>query len=530
VSALYKLKQSRDNWKQKAIDRGEWERAQKKENARLKKERDRHKKQVKQLWAQLEAEKRKPTLNTSGKEELVYLALQLFSVARIGFRAVSRVLSVLSPYLGLSKAPCPQTIINWVTRLALVKIQQVATVRERSAQECLWMIDISIGLGAGKILSVLALDIRHHQGYAQAPTRQEVSCMAVAVSPSWTGENIAAFLDKVMAMVGTPAVFLKDGGTDLGKAVRLLNEQGVPCRCIDDISHKIANLFKSVYADHPVLDIFLSACGKVSTHLKQTVLACLAPAKVSVKARFMNLHRLVRWADRLLKQSPAGTAAEGSLLAKLRDKLEQLPLCKDFIGQFLRDATPLLACQKILKTHGLNDQTRQTCEALLETLPLRSPLRTGFMEWLTEQLEVAKALEVNEVGLPISTDLIESLFGVGKQLGTGEIKDAYRIALRQPALCGGVTREEARRVLAISVQQQKDFEGHIPSLTKQRRDVLPHPGRLETLAAGVEPALLELIPRSETRKKNVANADEHCVSGNWHGSGVAETLEDRVVA
>lgn len=115
MSAVYKLKQSRDNWKQKAIDRGEWERAQKKENARLKKERDRHKKQVKQLGAQLEAEKRKPTLKTSGKEELVYLALQLFSVARIGFRAVSRVLSVLSPYLGLSKAPCPQTIINWVT-------------------------------------------------------------------------------------------------------------------------------------------------------------------------------------------------------------------------------------------------------------------------------------------------------------------------------------------------------------------------------------------------------------------------------
>jgi predicted RNase H-like nuclease (RuvC/YqgF family) len=98
VSAVYKLKQSRDNWKQKAIDRGEWGRAQKKENARLKKERDRHKKQVKQLWAQLESEKRKPTLKTSGKEELVYFALQLFSVARIGFRAVFRVLSVLSPW------------------------------------------------------------------------------------------------------------------------------------------------------------------------------------------------------------------------------------------------------------------------------------------------------------------------------------------------------------------------------------------------------------------------------------------------
>ena len=281
MSAVYKLKQSRDNWKQKAIARGEQERVQRKEKARLKKERDRHKKEVKQLRGQWEAERHKSTLAAPDKAERVYLALQLFTVARIGFRAVSRVLGVLSPYLGFSKGPCPQTIINWVTRLSRVKLQQVAAFSESSAQGFLWMIDISIGLGAGKILSVLALDLKHHQGHARAPTLQEAHCVAVAVSPSWTGENIAAFLHKVMAVAGSPAGFLKDGGTDLGK---------------------------SVYADHPMLDIFLSACGKVSTRLKQTVLACLAPPKVSVKARFMNLHRLVRWADRLLKQSPPRAA------------------------------------------------------------------------------------------------------------------------------------------------------------------------------------------------------------------------------
>ena len=47
------------------------------------------------------------------KENLIFLALQLFVVARIGFRAVSRVLSLLAVALGIQKAPCPQTIINW---------------------------------------------------------------------------------------------------------------------------------------------------------------------------------------------------------------------------------------------------------------------------------------------------------------------------------------------------------------------------------------------------------------------------------
>ena len=44
----------------------------------------------------------------------------------------------------------------------------------------------------------------------------------------------------------------------------------------------------------------------------------------------MNLHRLVAWADQLLQHSPRGSAAEGSMLAKLRTSLDQLPECKSF--------------------------------------------------------------------------------------------------------------------------------------------------------------------------------------------------------
>jgi len=71
------------------------------------------------------------------------------------------------------------------------------------------------------------------------------------------------------------------------------------------------------------------------------------PPKISTKARFMNLHRLVRWADQLLKQSPNGRASTGSILSKLRANFDNLPECKMFIKRFLRDANALLACQKI---------------------------------------------------------------------------------------------------------------------------------------------------------------------------------------
>ena len=128
------------------------------------------------------------------------------------------------------------------------------------------------------------------------------------------------------------------------------------------------------------------------------MLACLAPPKVSTKARFMNLHRLVRWADRLLKQSPPGRAATGSLLQKLRDSLDQLPQGKRFIREFLANAKPLLECQKILKTKGLNQTTYEACCSLVATIP-HPCIAVDFRMWLDQHLGAARTLGLQTVGL-----------------------------------------------------------------------------------------------------------------------------------
>ncbi len=518
MSFEWKLRQSRACWKGKAGARGHENRYLRKELSRVKQERDRFKREAKEAKRQLQQrEQQAPRPAVRGKVDVVFLALQLFLVARIGFRAVSRVLGVLGHHLGLRKTPCPQSISNWVTRLSLTRLQHApagvgsAVSGDRFSNGCIWMMDTRIALGAGKILGVLALNAGHYQLNAGAPSLQNVQCVAVAVGLSWSGEAIADFLQRVIAVLGRPVGFLKDGGTELGKAVRLLGERGFPSPSIADLSHVIANLFKHDYGNHPLFDTFLSACGKVSQQLKQTLLACLAPPKVSTKARFMNLHRLVLWAERLLKHSPRGRAAPGSLLAQLRASLDQLPDCKAFIRRFQRDATPLLECQKLLKLKGLSHDTRQACDALIEGIPPASPVRIGFTNWMKEQLQVAETLGLAETGLPISSDPIESLFGVAKRHGVGETKDANRLAARLPALCGPLTEQDAQRVLEVRVAEQEKVMGSLPSLTKQRREVLPNPGRLENLTHGQANHQLELIPGAKNRSKNpiILNISDH---------------------
>jgi len=446
------------------------------------------------------------------------VALQLFLIARIGFRAISRVFIILGDYMVVTKTPSTQTVINWITRLSLARIQSSAQlVGSKVHGDCfsngfIWILDTSIGLGAGKILTVLALDAHHHLQNESAPTLQEVHCIAVSVAPSWTGENIADFLQKIIATSGRPAAYLKDGGTDLAKATRILSERGLLSSDIDDLSHVIANLLKHEYGNHPMFATFLSACGKVSKKLKQTTLASLAPPKVSTKGRFMNLHRLVKWADKLLKHSPKGGAAKGSLLAKLRASLDQLPDCKIFISRFIRDSTALLESQKVLKTKGLSLSSRKECQQLIENIPASSPVRRGFETWAEKQLMVAKKLSLTKIGIPVSSDCIESLFGVSKQLGAGKIKDANRIALRIPALCGKLTKEDAKEVLNVTVKEQRAVENSLPSLTGQRRQVLPNPGCLDKIEFDEAKQNLELIIKPGMQVKNSINIEfpERC--------------------
>jgi len=497
MSEKWKLEQSRENWKKKAIQRGNENRALRKECNRIKDEREHYKQKNKTVEQQLKIQQEQKT--TVCKIEIIFITISLFLTARIGFRAISRVLAVLGSKLGLSKTPCAQTVSNWITRLSIVKMQ--ATLQNMQNKTFtninngfVWLIDISIGLGAGKILSVLSLDLNHHKDHNRAPKLLDVTCVAVSVATSWTGEKIAAFLETVIDNVkGAPCAFLKDGGADLEKAVGILNNQGKLCLCIADISHIMANLFKNTYAKNPVFDTFISACGQVSKNLQQTLLASLAPPKISNRARFMNLHQLVSWADKLLKQSLPGKASEGSMLAKLRGKLDLLPTCKTFIKQFLRDAVPVLECQKILKSEGLSIDSYRKCERIINTLNLSKSISNGFAQWAEEHLAISSQLNLGQTALPISTDSIESLFGVGKRLGSGQIKDADRIALRLPTFCGDFSKEDAQKVSQISLEQQKKLTNKRNSLIKQRRDILSNPGRLETLSKTLESENFQII-------------------------------------
>src|SRR5712691_8835765 len=183
MSQLSKVTHSRNQWKHKATQRGDRDRYQRKQIVRVSAERDRATNALKETQARL----RQLEAHIQGrvalpKVDLVWLALQLFLVVRIGFRAVSRVLSLLAWAFGIKKAPCPQTVINWVIRLSIVRIEAARGLKGWPLSQApftnglIWMLDMSIGLGTGKILAVLAVDAHHHELAPGALSLDHVHC------------------------------------------------------------------------------------------------------------------------------------------------------------------------------------------------------------------------------------------------------------------------------------------------------------------------------------------------------------------
>jgi hypothetical protein len=105
MSPEARLKRSRNSWKHKAGERGQKLRYLRKELIRVKEERDLLKKELKETESRLCQVSGSPGFVVEHKVDLVFLALQLFVVARIGFRAVSRVLGIVMGALGLKKSP-----------------------------------------------------------------------------------------------------------------------------------------------------------------------------------------------------------------------------------------------------------------------------------------------------------------------------------------------------------------------------------------------------------------------------------------
>lgn len=148
----------REPWTRNATERAEHHRSRRQARARIRQDRDRlrHAHQETQACVR-HHEAQAHGLVVASTVDLGWRALRRFRAVRLSVRAVSRVLQLRAAGCGSAQAPCPHTVRNGLTRLAIVRGAATRSRRglPRRAAPCshglLWRMESRMGLGPGKM-------------------------------------------------------------------------------------------------------------------------------------------------------------------------------------------------------------------------------------------------------------------------------------------------------------------------------------------------------------------------------------------
>lgn len=392
--------------------------------------------------------------------------------AVVSYRSVPRILQLFNTQtpLNLSWIPHFSSVINWSLRLGLGLLKQVKPI----TQPWLAIVDHSIDVGTKKALVVLRVNLDTLSQKHGALQLSDCECIGLRVSETVNGDTIALELGEIFNQAGTPAGIIKDCESTLNKGVRLWSQAHAPkLEVIDDISHVMATALKKQYEASEAYKQFTTLLNGAANKLRQTALAFLVPPKLRTKGRFLSIGRLGEWGRKILEVLGCKKGGcDEEILQKINTALPNFEQASPFIEDFAKTTQIVSQVMKALKNQGLEQETYAQCKALSAQMPDDTEVRRSLDKWLDKHIEIQK--RINTQALPVSSDVIESLFGCFKHvIERSPQADMNRSALIIPALCGNLSAASISASLnnARHVDLKAWEEENIPYTMRKKRQV-----------------------------------------------------------
>jgi hypothetical protein len=343
----------------------------------------------------------------------------MFMRARCCLRGVQALLGILQQHLGDVGMPCHETLRRWLLRIGLYVLKQpIERVTDR-----IWIVDHSAPVGPEKCLLVLGVRQSVVRAKKWALTHQDVQVLRLGVMSHSTGELMEHELHELAIRVGVPEQVVTDHGADLAKGIRLLRQEYPEIIDTYDISHKLACLLKAELSDDERWQAFLASCAKARPRLQQTQGSHLMPPEVRVKARYMNLDRQVRWAQRRLAyldgpDDPQLAKKLGLTVDQTRtwimERIGWLCDFRDDIALYGAMMQVVRSAQTVVKQQGMRRDSQQRLAQALPTDLLKHPRLERLLDQMNQYLAEEGAKLPSDEGYLGSSDIIESLFGKHK--------------------------------------------------------------------------------------------------------------------
>ncbi len=346
------------------------------------------------------------------------------NVARsVGLRGAARVLRLFFDWLGIVQdTPTRNTIRNWLQRLGIAELQQPLKPHE----DLVIMVDHSNQIGTEKVLVALGVNASALPAAGETLKHADVRVLEVKPGSQWKTANMEQAYKEIADRYGTPRAVLIDGAPELRDGAKCLKNRRSDTIVLRDFKHYAANVLKSLLGNDERFQEVDGKLGKTRSAVQQTELAHLNPPRPKQKARFMNLARKIRWMTMIawLLKNPDARARKGISDERMQDKL-------GWVNDYADDIAVWQECQDVVSVSltFINEQYlfKGAADGLRSVIgnSLKHDKSKELAKRLIDFVRDAEQQLRDGERLPMSTEILESTFGLYKQLERQQSKSGF---------------------------------------------------------------------------------------------------------
>ena len=247
----------------------------------------------------------------------------------------------------------------------------------------------------------------------KALTFSDVDAHYFGGQTSWTGDDISKLIGDLRERTGIVCRgILSDEDSKLKKASRLQNLPHLP-----DICHATGTCLKKVFSQNIDYQLFITDLSCYRSKGVNQDLSYLLPPKQGGKARFLNLHRSVKWSQAMLSKFDKLSAEEQIFFKNLLNHREMIDYLDKCICLAKEISLPL-------KKKGLSNQVLAEIETLIKAKKktCKSEVVLLFLDKISNYISGYQKFIENNKGqnIPVSSEIIESLFGAYKNKASSD--------------------------------------------------------------------------------------------------------------
>ncbi len=397
-----------------------------------------------------------PPIGTHGYgPRMVSLAVNL--ARTVGLRGSQRSLEIVFDWLEVEQAvPHFTTIRSWLQRVGLAALKEPI----EPAKDWVWMADHSNQIGPEKVLVVLGVRASCMPPPGSALKHEDVRLLTVRPGTKWKREDMAAIYAELAEQYGHPRAVLSDGAVELRDGAKCLKNKRSDMIVLEDFKHKAACFFKALVDKDERFAEFRTRLARTRSGIQQSCLAHLTPPTPKNKARFMNLGTILQWASNVLwlLEHPEAEARQFVPAERLEEGL-------GWLRSFAKDLTVWRECEAVLEQGVtlINEQGlfRGTAKQLRAAVSpgLTHDISRRLADRLIDFVADAERSLKRKERLPMSTEILESSFGLYKQLERQHSKGGFTSLLPAfGALLNKATEESVQHALSsVSVAEAKQW-------------------------------------------------------------------------